>query len=178
MGENAEAPELPQAVVPDAPRPPVADLLRPAEGADSLLSLSRSSPLPDNESFCSVRRLSKDAGGLATLLSSRGNREFAPGDAREEFGNGYDSLVSRRRLPGRADVGEESPNAPGLFTDCEIEGLRWDPASLGVVSLFVNVGGFIGELTEPLKSYFLSALSLVRHLYSVTHILLVFRHLL
>lgn len=78
--------------------------------------------------------------------SSRAKREVA-GDE----GKGYASPVSRRRLPGRAVVGDERPyGVPGV---CEIEVLRRDEGSLDVPSLFVFcVGGLSGELTEDEKT--------------------------
>lgn len=80
------------------------------------------------------------------LDSSRANREVA-GDA----GNGYASLVSRRRLPGRVVVGDDRPyGVPGV---CEIELLRKDRPSLEEPSLFVFwVGGLSGELTDDKKT--------------------------
>lgn len=150
IGEKAEEPDAPHVEGLDTPRPVVTDLFSPADGAFSF-SLSRSSASSEIDSFCSVRLLNRAAGGVAALVSSLENLE-ALGEARFVLGNGYASLVSRRRLPGRAWVGDESPNAPGLFSDCDIEVLRCEPPSFGVFSWLFRVGGFMGELTEPLKS--------------------------
>lgn len=91
--------------------------LSPPKGADSAardLSLSRSSlPGPSVGSFKSVRRLSRAGGGVVVFGSSLEKRETVLGDV-IEVGKGYASLVSRRRFPGRVDVGEERPKA-GLF---------------------------------------------------------------
>jgi hypothetical protein len=111
------------------------------------LSLSRSSPAaPDTGSLKSVRRRIKEGGGVTAPVSSRANREAA-GDA----GNGYASPVSRRRLPGRAVVGEDKPyGVPGPW---DIDDLRKERGSLGVPSLLVFwVGGFSGELTDDRKT--------------------------
>lgn len=88
-----------------------------------------------------------EGGGVTVLDSSRANRDVA-GDA----GKGYASPVSRRRLPGRAVVGDDRPY--GVPEPCEIEVLRKDRPSLGVPSLLVFwVGGLSGELTEDKKIY-------------------------
>jgi hypothetical protein len=81
---------------------------------------------------------------VTALPSSRANREVA-GDE----GNGYASLVSRRRAPGRAVVGEERPY--GVPGPCDTDVLRSERPSLGVPSLFC-VGGFSGELTDEWKT--------------------------
>ena len=47
-------------------------------------------------------------GGVTALDSSRANLD-ADGDAKPLDGNGKASLVSRRRGPGRALVGEDNP---------------------------------------------------------------------
>jgi hypothetical protein len=81
------------------------------------------------------------------LDSSRAKREVA-GD----WGNGYASLVSRRRPPGRALVGDDRPY--GVPPPCDIETLRSERPSLGVPSLLLLfwVGGFSGELTDDRKT--------------------------
>jgi hypothetical protein len=117
----------------------------------------------------SVRRLSKAGGGVAVLDSSRLKREFALGDG----GKGYASLVSRRALRGRAEVGEVKPYPPGLFRDCEMEIFRCEATSLGVPSLFVVVaGGFKGELTEPEKTYDVVLVAVFRVYEKSTHVFL------
>jgi hypothetical protein len=81
--------------------------------------------------------------------SSRENRE-ATGEATLLEGNGYASEVSRRRLPGRVVVGEESPY--GVVPPCETDVLRSDRPSFGGPSLFVFcAGGLRGELTDDEK---------------------------
>lgn len=97
-----------------------------------------------------MRRLNSAAGGVAATPSPLENREVL-GEARDVSGNGYASLVSRRRLPGRDCVGDVSPNRPGLFNEMDV--FRVDPPAAGVApSLLASVGGLIGEFTEPLKS--------------------------
>jgi hypothetical protein len=71
------------------------------------------------------------------------------GDARLLEGNGYASLVSRRRVPGRAVVGDDRPY--GALPPCEIDVLRKDSPSLGVPSFAFCVGGLRGELTDEVK---------------------------
>jgi hypothetical protein len=144
----ADAPQVEGVVT---PRPAVADLLRPPVGAASSFSLSRSSTSSEIDSFCSVRRLNNAAGGVAAAPSPLENREVL-GEANDVSGNGYASLVSRRRFPGRVCVGDVSPYGPGLFKACDIDVFRAEPPAAGVPSLLANVGGLIGEFTEPLKS--------------------------
>ena len=92
----------------------------------------------------SVRRRTRAGGGVAALDSSLANLD-AEGDASPLEGNGKASAVSRRRVPGRALVGEDKPYGPAA----EMEDLRRESPSFGVPSLFVFcAGGFRGELTE------------------------------
>ena len=80
----------------------------PAFSAEPL-SLSRSSVEPPGAcSLKSVRRRTNAGGGVTALDSSRANLD-ADGDAKPLDGNGKASLVSRRRGPGRALVGEDIP---------------------------------------------------------------------
>lgn len=156
IGEKP-APELDGHGDPDPAKLAVVLRLSPPKGGvsvDFVFSLSRSSePGPDAGSFRSVRRLSNAGGGVVVLDSSREKRDVVAGDTKEATGNGYASLVSRRRLPGRAEVGEVMPYGPGLLIDCDIDGFRWEAPSLGVPSLFVlGAGGLSGELTELVKS--------------------------
>lgn len=93
-----------------------------------------------------VRRRIRDAGGVTVFDSSRAKRDVAG-----EEGKGYASPVSRRRLPGRVVVGDDSPyGVPGV---CEIELLRKEEGSLELPSLLVFcVGGLSGELTDDEKT--------------------------
>ena len=115
MGEKPAAWAVGQAAELDPPALAVVLRFTLPKGRASVLrdlSLSRSSgPEPEPVSLISVRRLSRAGGGVVVLFSSLAKREPMAGDV----GNGYASLVSRRRFPGRADVGEDRPYPPGLF---------------------------------------------------------------
>ncbi len=80
----------------------------------------------------SVLLLNKDGGGSEVFGSSRKNRLPLPlvGEVR-----GLESLVSRRRLLGRDEVGEEIPKAVELFCDMEMDVLRPAIPLIGVFSL-------------------------------------------
>ena len=62
-------------------------------------------------------------------------------------GKGNDSLVSRRRVPGR-DVGEPSPKVPGLFCIPETDALRFGPSRVVPSFVVCCVGNLMGEFTE------------------------------
>jgi hypothetical protein len=111
------------------------------------LSLSRSSTLlPLTVSLKSVLRRVKAGGGVTVLGSSLVNLEVA-GDGTPVNGK-YASPVSRRRLPGRFVVGDDTPYGAPLP---EIDVLRKDRPSFGVPSLFMFcAGGLMGELTDVL----------------------------
>jgi hypothetical protein len=113
MGEKPAPWVAGHAEDPGAPTFAVALRFSPAKGGVSVvrdLSLSRSSVARlEPESLTSVRRRSKAGGGVVVLGSSLEKRETVAGEATEVDGNGYASLVSRRRLLGRVLVGEDSP---------------------------------------------------------------------
>ncbi len=97
----------------------------------------------------SVLLLNNDGGGSVVLKSSRKKR-FPPalvGDA-NGLPDWIESLVSRRRLPGRDDVGDETPKAVELFCDVDIDDFRPAIPLTGVFSLEAFCGGGLrGELT-------------------------------
>lgn len=87
-----------------------------SEAPSRVFSFSRSSAEDAvAESFKSVLRRTSAGGGVTVLGSSRENLEAADGEAVELEGNGNPSPVSRRRLLGRALVGEARPYGPEGF---------------------------------------------------------------
>lgn len=97
----------------------------------------------------SVLLLSSDGGGSVVFESSRKKR-LPPVLVGDDKGllNGSESLVSRRRLPGRDDVGDDTPKALELFCDVDIDVLRPPIPLTGVFSLEAFCGGGLrGELT-------------------------------
>lgn len=97
----------------------------------------------------SVLLLNKDGGGSVVFESSRKKRlpPALVGDAKG-LPDCMESLVSRRRLPGRDDVGDETPKAVELFCDIDIDDFRPAIPLTGVFSLEAFCGGGLrGELT-------------------------------
>ena len=97
----------------------------------------------------SVLLLNNDGGGCVVFESSRKKRlpPALVGDVRG-LPDEMESLVSRRRLPGRDDVGDETPKADELFWDVDIDVLRPPIPLTGVFSLDAFCGGGLrGELT-------------------------------
>ncbi len=98
----------------------------------------------------SVLLLNNDGGGSVVLKSSRKKRlpPALVGDAKG-LPDWMESLVSRRRLPGRDDVGDETPKAVKIFCGVDIDDFRPAIPLTGVFSLEVFCGGGLrGELTE------------------------------
>ncbi len=98
----------------------------------------------------SVLLLNNDGGGSVVLKSSRKKRlpPALVGDAKG-LPDWMESLVSRRRLPGRDDVGDETPKAVEILCGVDIDDFRPAIPLTGVFSLEVFCGGGLrGELTD------------------------------
>ena len=123
-----------------------------SSGASCLVSLINDGP--NEPSLKSVLLLSKDGGGVETWESSRLLLRFAIGEDMALVG-GSESLVSRRRIPGRG-LGTCDPGV-GFPIVCEMDPFRPLIPTTGAPSLIVCAGAFNGEFTELVKIYYLLA---------------------